>query len=370
MRSLPAVLLPPKTGCMERTASAPLTQAVESRPRKLRALRGGLGVVLPGLVLCAVIAAVATAVGRAAPVLGAAIPAVLIGVLIAVVRRPSNRVVPGVRFASSFVLQGAVVLLGAGLSIDSVLRVGARSLPVMLLSLAVCLIAAWLLGRALRIDAGLVTLIGVGTGICGASAIAAVSPVIRAKSSQVAYAISTIFLFNILAIGVFPLIGHLLGMSPEAFGLFAGTAVNDTSSVVAAASVYGTAALKFAVVVKLVRTLMIVPVSVGLAVIHARRHRERSAFSFAHVLRLVPWFLTGFVVLALVNSTGIIPPVVADALGQVSGFLVATALAGIGLSTDLAAIRTAGWRPLALGGMLSVLVAATTLTTMAFAGYL
>lgn len=357
---------------MERTApaSVPHPPTAESRLRGPRAALGAVGGVLPGLLLCVVIAAIATFVGRAVPVLGAAIPAVLIGVLIALVRRPSGRVVRGVRFASSFVLQCAVVLLGAGLSIDSVLRVGARSLPVMLLSLAVCLLAAWLLGRALRIDAGLVTLIGVGTGICGASAIAAVSPVIRAKSSQVAYAVSTIFLFNIIAIGVFPLIGHLLGMSPQAFGLFAGTAVNDTSSVVAAASVYGAAALKFAVVVKLVRTLMIVPVSVGLAVIDARRRQKSSGFSLARVLRLVPWFLVGFVALALVNSTGVIPPAVADALGQVSGFLVATALAGIGLSTDPAAIRTAGWRPLALGGMLSMLVAATTLTTMAFSGYL
>lgn len=325
---------------------------------------------LPGVLLCVVIATVATAIGHAAPVLGAAIPAVLIGVLVAVVRRPSGRLAPGMKFASSFVLQCAVVLLGAGLSIDAVLRVGARSLPVMLVSLAVCLLAAWLLGRALRIDAGLVTLIGVGTGICGASAIAAVSPVIRAKSSQVAYAVSTIFLFNILAIGVFPLIGHLLGMAPEAFGLFAGTAVNDTSSVVAAATVYGAATLEFAVVVKLVRTLMIIPVSVGLAFVHARRSHERSGFSPARLVRLVPWFLIGFVALALVNSTGIIPSAIADALGQVSAFLVATALAGIGLSTDLAGIRTAGWRPLVLGGMLSALVAATTLTTMAFAGYL
>ncbi|PKI91535.1 putative sulfate exporter family transporter [Actinomycetales bacterium SN12] len=353
---------------MERTAlaSAPPSHTADSRRRAPRSLLGKL----PGLLLCMAIAAVATVVGHAVPVLGAAIPAVLIGVLLAVLRRPSGRLMPGVKLASSFVLQCAVVLLGAGLSIDSVLRVGARSLPVMLISLTVCLSAAWLLGRALRIDAGLVTLIGVGTGICGASAIAAVSPVIRAKSSQVAYAISTIFLFNILAIGAFPLIGHLLGMPPETFGLFAGTAVNDTSSVVAAATVYGTAALEFAVVVKLVRTLMIIPVSIGLAVIDARRRQERSGFSLARVLRLVPWFLVGFVALALVNSTGIIPPAVAGALGQVSAFLVATALAGIGLSTDLRAIRTAGWRPLALGGMLSVLVAATTLTTMAFAGYL
>ena len=353
---------------MPRLALASPPQSPDTKARR-RAPLAWLGP-LPGVLLCGAIAAVALVIGHLVPVLGAAIPAVLIGVLVAVVRRPSGRLAGGVQFASSWVLQCAVVLLGAGLSIDSVVRVGARSVPVMLLSLAVCLLAAWWLGRALRIDAGLVTLIGVGTGICGASAIAAVSPVIRAKSSQVAYAVSTIFLFNILAIGAFPLIGHLLGMSPQAFGLFAGTAVNDTSSVVAAATVYGAAALEFAVVVKLVRTLMIIPVSVGLAFLQARRRQERSGFSVGRLVRLVPWFLVGFVVLALVNSAGAIRPAVGEVLSRVSGFLVAIALAGIGLSTDLAAIRTAGWRPLVLGGILSLLVAATTLTSMGFAGCL
>ncbi|MDQ4214122.1 YeiH family protein [Microbacterium sp. ASV81] len=326
--------------------------------------------VLPGVLLCVAIAAVATAIGRVVPVLGAAIPAVLIGLMIAVVRPPTGRAVEGVGFASRFVLQCAVVLLGAQLSIGAVLQVGARSLPVMLASLAVCLLAAWGIGRALRIDPAIATLIGVGTGICGASAIAAVSPVIRAKSAQIAYAVSTIFLFNILAIVAFPLIGHLLGMSPQAFGLFAGTAVNDTSSVVAAASVYGSAALGFAVVVKLVRTLMIVPISVGLAVLDARRTGAGTTLSPKRALTLVPWFLIGFLVVALINSAGLIPSGAGDVLKQVSVFLVATALAGIGLSTDFVAIRVAGWKPLLLGGILWILVSATTLTTMTLSGYL
>lgn len=144
----------------------------------------------------------------------------------------------------------------------------------------------------------------------------------------------------------------------------------DQLAVVAAATVYSAAALEFAVVVKLVRMLMIIPVSVGLAFLQARRRQERSGFSVGRLVRLVPWFLVGFVVLALANSAGAIPPAVGEVLSRVSGFLVAIALAGIGLSTDLAAIRTAGWRPLVLGGILSLLVAATTLTSMGFAGCL
>jgi len=326
--------------------------------------------VAPGVLLCVCIALVATAIGAGVPILGSAIPAVVIGVAIACVRRPTARIAPGLAYAGKFVLQCAVVLLGAQLSLGSIVAVGLESLPVMLSSLIVCLVAAWALGRAMRVERDLRVLIGVGTGICGASAIAAVSPVIRARNSDISYAISTVFLFNIIAIAVFPAIGHALGMTPRAFGLFAGTAVNDTSSVVAAASVFGAAALGFAVVVKLVRTLMIIPVSVGLAVLEARRSGTGERMTPARMFRLVPWFLTGFVLVAAVSSTGLLPATAVDGLTRTSVFLVATALAGIGLSTDLGAIRRAGLRPLALGGLLSLLVMGTTLGAMALTGRL
>ncbi|WP_449278969.1 YeiH family protein [Leucobacter sp. GX24907] len=321
--------------------------------------------VWPGLLVCVAIAAVATAIGTAVPLIGSAIPAVVIGVVITVFHKPSGRIVPGIGYSSKFVLQCAVVLLGSQLSLRSIVEVGAESLPVMLGSLAVCLLAAQLLGRWLGIERDIRMLLGVGTGICGASAIAAVSPIIGARSHDISYAISTVFLFNILAVIIFPFVGHALGMTPHAFGLFAGTAVNDTSSVVAAASVFSSAALGFAVVVKLVRTLMIIPVSVTLAVVEARRNDDGQRMTPGRMVRLVPWFLVGFVVMATIGSTGIISPTGADILGRISVFLVAMALAGIGLSTDLAAIRTAGLKPLALGGLLSLLVAATTLGIMA-----
>ncbi len=325
---------------------------------------------LPGALVCAAVAVVATVIGGMAPILGSAIPAVVIGVLIALVRRPAERLRPGIGYASKFVLQCAVVLLGAQLSLASIIEVGAESLPVMLSSLTVCLLGAWLIGRAMGVDRDLRVLVGVGTGICGASAIAAISPVIRAKSADIAYAISTVFLFNILAVLLFPALGHALGMTPHAFGLFAGTAVNDTSSVVAAASVYSASALGFAVVVKLVRTLMIIPISIGLAVLDGRRTGQGERFTVARILRLVPWFLVGFLVVASLTSLGAVPAPAADVLTRVSVFLVAMALAGIGMSTDLRAIRRAGLKPLILGGILSVLVASTTLGVMVLTGAL
>jgi uncharacterized integral membrane protein (TIGR00698 family) len=238
----------------------------------------------------------------------------------------------------------------------------------MLGTLAVCLLAAYLLGRRMSIGRDLRTLIGVGTGICGASAIAAVSPVIRAKSNDIAYAISTIFLFNVAAVLLFPPVGHLLGMSQDAFGLFAGTAVNDTSSVVAAATSYGSEAGNHAVVVKLTRTLMIIPICLGLAAVAGRTGcgpdpaAGRGPKPLLRAVRLVPWFLIGFLIVAGANSIGLIPDASHHALQVTSVFLITMALAGIGLSTDFPGLRRAGHRPLLLGFALWVVVALTSLT--------
>ena len=321
------------------------------------ALRGAE--VLPGLALTVPIAVVATLLGAALPVLGSALPAIAIGVVVAVIRRPGPRLQPGVEYSGRFLLQLAVVLLGAQLSLGAILRVGAESLPVMLSTLTVCLLGTWIIGRALRVPHRLRTLIGVGTGICGASAIAAISPVIGALSAEVSYAVSTIFVFNILAVVLFPLLGHALGLDPHTFGLLAGTAVNDTSSVVAAASVFGAAALGYAVVVKLVRTLMIIPISIGLSVIESRRTAQGRPVTLRGVVGLVPWFLLGFLLVAVIGSLGVIPAGPREAMAHASAFLIATAMAGIGLSTDVAALRRAGWRPLLLGAVLWILVTAT-----------
>ena len=362
----------------------PLSPASDSRPR--RAARRARAIA-PGLALALAVAAVATVVGEYVPLIGSAVPGAVIGAVIAIAVKPGARLAPGVKWASTFVLQCSVVLLGAQLSIAEAARVGLSSLPVMLGTLAVCLGAAWLYGRLLGVPGNLRTLIGVGTGICGGSAIAAVSPVIEAASTDVAYAISTIFLFNIAAVLAFPLLGHALGMSQQSFGLFAGTAVNDTSSVVATATTYGAAATSHAVVVKLVRTLMIIPVCLGLAALTARRQRPASAtvpagavapaaasapprMSPRRVLKLVPWFLIGFVLVAAVNSAGVIPAGAHAPLQHASVFLVAVALSAIGLSTNVAALRKAGHRPLLLGALLWITVAAASLGLQAVTGTL
>ncbi|WIE67801.1 putative sulfate exporter family transporter [Curtobacterium sp. MCLR17_054] len=335
----------------------------------------------PGVALAVAIGIVATLVGRVVPVVGGPVPAVLIGAVVGwLVRRRTGgtlaALAPGVKFSSSRVLQFAVVLLGAQLSIGEVLRIGGETLPVMLATLVVCLVAAWGIGRLLRVSGALRTLIGVGTGICGASAIAAVTPVIGAVSADVAYAMSTIFLCNIAAVFAFPLLGHALGLSQHAFGVFAGTAVNDTSSVVATATVYGRQATDTAVVVKLVRTLMIIPIVIGLAGLEARRaSREQLTPAKGpgrgfRVFRLVPWFLIGFLVVVLFRTVGVLPASVAPGFATAASFLITVALAAIGCSTDFAALRRAGFRPMLLGIALWVLVAGTSLGMQAAFGLL
>lgn len=335
----------------------------------------------PGVAVAVAIGLVATLVGTAVPVVGGPVPAVLIGAVLGwLVRRRTGGslavLAPGVKFSSSRVLQFAVVLLGAQLSIGEVLRIGGETLPVMLTTLVVCLGAAWGIGRLLRVSSALRTLIGVGTGICGASAIAAVTPVIGAVSADVAYAMSTIFLCNIAAVFAFPLLGHALGLSQHAFGVFAGTAVNDTSSVVATATVYGRQATDTAVVVKLVRTLMIIPIVIGLAGLEARRaSREQltsdtGARSGFRVFRLVPWFLIGFLVVVLLRTVGVLPAGAAPGFSTAASFLITVALAAIGCSTDFAALRRAGFRPMLLGIALWVLVAGTSLGAQAVFGLL
>jgi uncharacterized integral membrane protein (TIGR00698 family) len=313
---------------------------------------------LPGLLAALAVAGVAEPLGSLVPVVGAPVFALAIGAAGAALLGERPALKPGVAFASRTVLQGAIVVLGLSLSLTRVASVGGRSLPVMLGSLAAALLVAAVAGHLLRIGPVLRTLVGVGTGICGASAIAAVSGVVGAADAEMAYAVSTIFAFNIVAVVLFPLLGHLLGLSSHAYGLWAGTAVNDTSSVVAAAYAYGHAAGAYAVIVKLTRTTMIIPIVLVLAGLRLRRtgeHTERS------LRRVVPWFLLWFLLAAGVNSMGLIGPSLGHDASQLGVALITVALAGVGLSTRFASLRSTGPRPLLLGALVWASVAISSL---------
>lgn len=329
-----------------------------------------------GALVVIVIACVATVFGRFVPVLGGPVCGIVLGLLAGVVvpRLRSSRLNTGYDFCAKQVLQASVVVLGTGLSLRQVAQVGSSSLPVMLASLSVALGGAALIGRWLRVGRDVRTLIGVGTGICGASAIAASTAVMRPKKADAAYALGTIFVFNVIGVLTFPAIGHLLGMTGESFGLWAGTAINDTSSVVAAAYGFGDGAGDHAIVVKLTRSLMIIPITIVLAYLTARRAAASSPGGLSTVRiplrQVVPWFLVGFVVAAAVNSIGVIPTVWHPGLSRIGTFGITLALTAIGLSMRPAQLRRTGLRPLLLGAILSVLVASTSLAMQALTGTL
>lgn len=318
---------------------------------------------VPGLAAALAVAGAGTAVGRLFPVIGGPVSGIVLGVLVAVLTKPGARLRSGIDFASKPVLKLSVVILGSQLSLAQIVRVGAGSLPVMVGTLAVCLAAAYGIGRWLGVVGDLRTLIGVGTGVCGASAIAAATPVIGAAGAEVAYAVSTVFLFNIAAVLAFPVLGHLLGLSQHAFGLFAGTAVNDMSSVVAATATYGPDAASYGVVVKLTRTLMIIPICLGLSALATRRARLSAGATAGRVrvAKLVPGFLIAFLAVAGANTAGLIPAEAHHGLSELAVFLITVALSAIGLSTDIGGLRRAGPRPLILGACLWVVVSAGSL---------
>lgn len=320
-----------------------------------------------GILFCAAIALVASLGGHLAPLIGAPVIAIVIGVAIRAIRPLPSTLAPGIAYSGKKILQAAIIVSGFGLSFLSVIWTGVATLPVTLATIAVALILAPLIGRLLKLDSTLQLLIGVGTAICGASAIAAVASVVEPSDEDLALAIATIFLFNVTAVLIFPPIGHVLALSQSAFGTWAGTAINDTSSVVAAGYVYGAEAGAHATIVKLTRATFILPIVGSVALMHARTTRTTSRTPISW-MKIVPWFIVWFLIAASINTTGIVPTGWHVGITETAAFLIAMALAAIGLQTNFAKLVRAGARPLALGFILWIVVAVTSLVTQHLTG--
>ncbi len=319
-----------------------------------------------GLAATFALAVLATLAARFVPLIGAPVLAIVFGVLVRTFITPPDVFKAGITFSAKKVLQGAIIVSGFGLSLALVAQTGLATLPVTLVTIAVALVLAPLVGRLLDIRPVLQQLVGVGTAICGASAIAALSTVIQPAEEEIALAIATVFFYNIVAVLVFPPIGHLLALSQSAFGTWAGTAINDTSSVVAAGYVYGTQAGEHATIVKLARATLILPIVAVFALLRARS--ERSAGIQVPWKKIVPWFILWFLLGALVNTIGVVPTTWHAGIAFVSTFLISMALAAIGLQTQLARLVRSGARPLALGFVLWVAVALSSLAVQKLTG--
>jgi uncharacterized integral membrane protein (TIGR00698 family) len=227
----------------------------------------------------------------------------------------------------------------------------------MLISLSVALLGAWFIGAKMGVSRNLKSLIGVGTAICGGSAIASIAPIIKADDDEIAFSISTVFLFNVIAVLIFPLVGHLIHLGDYGFGLWAGTAINDTSSVVAASYSYSRAAGDFAVVTKLTRTTMIIPISLIFAFLMVRK----SGGDNFDIKRIFPWFILGFLAMSAINTLGFMGSVFPSIAGTAGKYLIVVALAGVGLGANFSKIRKTGPKPILLGLLVWALVACTSL---------
>lgn len=317
---------------------------------------------LLGIVLCLLIAIPSWILGTAFPIIGGAVIAILAGMLVALFLKDKSKFESGVKFTSKKVLQWAVILLGFGLNLNVIVETGKQSFPIIVSTIATALIISFVLCRVMHIPGKISTLVGVGSSICGGSAIAATAPVIDADDEEVAQAISVIFFFNVLAALIFPTLGKLLGFSTasgEAFGVFAGTAVNDTSSVTACASTWdsmwdlGSATLDTAVTVKLTRTLAIIPITLILAFARTRKEKQKGIkgekVSFTSIFPFfILYFIAASVITTVAVSNGVSIAVFAP-LKTLSKFFIVLAMAAIGLNTDILKLAKSGGKPLFMG---------------------
>ncbi|HIZ81104.1 MAG TPA: YeiH family protein [Candidatus Mediterraneibacter pullistercoris] len=305
-----------------------------------------------GLLLCLAIAVPSWFLGQAVPVIGGPVFAILIGMVITLVLTKKEPFTAGINYTSKKVLQAAVVFLGFGMNLTEILAKGKQSLPIILSTIAASLIIAFILYKALKLHTNNAILVGVGSSICGGSAIAATAPVINASDEEVAQSISVIFLFNVLAALIFPTLGSMLGLSNEGFGLFAGTAINDTSSVTAAATawdgIHSSNTLESAAIVKMTRTLAIIPITLILAIWRSRKEKQTESSSFS-LKKSFPFFVLFFVLASVVTTVFQLPSDVTAPLKELSKFLIVMAMAAIGLNTNIVKLIKTGGKPIFTG---------------------
>ena len=319
-----------------------------------------------GVAICFAVAGLSVLLEKLIPgeLLGASIIALFMGTIINSFFHPAW-MKPALKFTSKKVLKGAIILLGASLSVNTILSVGKMTFFVMIFTFAMCFGGGYFIRKLFGLNWKLSNLISAGTGICGGSAVAAIAPVIDADDKDIAFAMSSTFLFDMIMIALYPLMGKALGMSDIAYGIWAGTSVNDTASVVASGYAFSEVAGDFATMVKLTRTIAIIPTVLVFAYIGTRikqkEMKEANNGQKVNLLKIIPWFIGGFLLLAILNSVGFIPVAISGILKKTSKFLMVSALAAIGLGTSITDFKKAGLAPMFYGITIDTLVTLTAL---------
>lgn len=323
-----------------------------------------------GVVLCLAIALPAYYLGKQLPLIGGPVFAILMGMIITFMIKDKTKVQSGITYTSKKILQYAVILLGFGMNLGDIVKTGSSSLPIIISTITTSLIVAYVLCKVLKMPSKISTLIGVGSSICGGSAIAATAPVIEADDEEIAQAISVIFLFNILAALIFPTLGGILGLSNNGFGLFAGSAVNDTSSVTATASawdgIHNSNTLDQATIVKLTRTLAIIPITLVLA-FKRTRDAEKSESTF-NLKKIFPFFILFFILASIITTVFNLPSAVTAPIKDLSKFFIVMAMAAIGLNTNIVKLVKSGAKPIFMGFCCWVAITVVCLSMQALLG--
>ena len=334
-----------------------------------------LGHFLIGIILTIVLAVLANMIVSFLPsgYISSGVIAMIIGMMIHPLVKQHLTSFSGIDFVAKKLLKFSIILMGATLSLSQVLSVGRISLIVMVFTLASAFGFGNLFGKWFKMDWKLSNLISVGTGVCGGSAIAAVSPTINAKDEDIAYALSATFIFDILMVIIFPLMGRYFGMSGLEFGLWSGTAINDTSSVVAASYAFSEAAGHYAVIVKLTRTLAIIPIVMIFSIVNMRIEAKNQQTSMKNTRKptissIFPWFIIYFLVMVVLRSVDVITPNTADSLSVVSKFIMVMSLGAIGLRTNFKAVAKSGFLPMLHGFIISTIVVIVSFVVQVFLG--
>ena len=324
---------------------------------------------LLGIAICFTVAGLSVLLEELIPggLLGASIIALFMGTIINSFFHPAW-LKPALKFTSKKILKAAIVLLGASLSVSTIMSVGKMTFFVMIFTFAMCFGCGYFIRRLFGLNWKLSNLISAGTGICGGSAVAAIAPVIDADDKDIAFAMSSTFIFDMVMVALYPLMGKALGMSDIAYGIWAGTSVNDTASVVASGYAFSEAAGDFATMVKLTRTIAIIPTVLVFAWIGTRIKQKEMKTSGddqkVNLLKIIPWFIGGFLLLAILNSIGVIPGAMSSLMKTASKFLMVTALAAIGLNTSITDFKKAGLAPMFYGITIDTLVTLTALAVI------
>lgn len=323
-----------------------------------------------GVILCLAIAMPAYYLGKQLPLIGGPVFAILMGMIITFLVKDKSKVQSGITYTSKKILQYAVILLGFGMNLSDIVKTGSSSLPIIISTIATSLVVAYVLCKVLKMPSKISTLIGVGSSICGGSAIAATAPVIEADDEEIAQAISVIFLFNILAALIFPTLGGMLGLSNDGFGLFAGSAVNDTSSVTATATawdgIHGSNTLDQATIVKLTRTLAIIPITL-VSAFKRTRDAEKSESTF-NLKKIFPFFILFFILASVITTVFNLPGNITAPIKDLSKFFIVMAMAAIGLNTNIVKLVKSGAKPIFMGFCCWVAITVVCLSMQALLG--